>query len=71
MISLKICQFLYYIENEKKVLLVNKEILFDLLKEREEFNKLYYYIEKAQTKKQLRKVSEQINKKITEIITNS
>lgn len=50
---------------------MNEEILFDLLKEREEYNKLIYYIKKAQTKKSLKKVIEQINKKITEIITNS
>ena len=50
---------------------MNEEILFDLLKEREEFSKLNYYIKKAQTKKRLKKVIEQINEKITEIITNS
>lgn len=53
------------------MLIVNEEILFDLLKEREEYYKLNYYIKKARTKKRLEKVIEQINKKITEIITNS
>ena len=50
---------------------MNKEILFDLLKEREEYYKLNFFIKKAQTKKELKEVVEQINKKITEIITNS
>jgi len=51
---------------------VNEDLLFDLLKEKDEFSKLQYYIGKYQNSKirtSINNIIDQINKKINQIAT--
>lgn len=49
---------------------MEEDLLFDLLREREEFNKLNFYIENlAQIKNSINKIIEQIDDKISKLTT--
>lgn len=46
---------------------MKEDLLLDLLKEKDEYNKLQYYITKSKIKNSINNIIEQINKKINQI----